>query len=120
MRPFSEKRRASEPVAGEKREVPDAPRKPSPMTSGYSERERVSPLHGSLIAPAFPITRKMQRVENRDSCLGRECLNMAIYRIRFVRIKEACYTFSGGDFHNMNRGKRRSSFRGIPNLRPDD
>ena len=86
------------------------------MTSGHSERERVSPLHGSLIAHAFPITRKMQRVENRDSCLGKECLNMAIYETRFVCIEEACYTFSGGDFHNMNRGKRRSGFRGIPNL----
>ena len=41
---------------------------------------------------------------------------MAIYRTRFVCIEEACYTFSGGDFHNMNRGKRRNGFRGIPNL----
>ena len=37
--------------------------------------------------------------------------------IHFVCIEEVCYPFSEGDsIHDMNKGKRRSSFRGIPNL----
>ena len=35
----------------------------------------------------------------------------------FCVYRGACYPFSEGDsIHDMNKGKRRSSFRGIPNL----